>query len=44
MSDLHSCTTLLLGNVYQFQATQPERQGAMLDLISQVVTRWCDHS
>ena len=44
MSDPHSDTTLLLGNVYQFQATQPERQGAMLELISQVVTRWCDHA
>jgi hypothetical protein len=44
MSDPHSCTTLLLGNVYQFQATQPERQVAMLEMISQVVTRWCYHA
>ena len=44
MSDPHSDTTLLLGNVYQFQATQPERQVAMLELISQVVTRWKDHA
>ena len=44
MSDPRSDTTLLLGNVYQFQATQPERQAAMLELISRVVTRWSDHA
>jgi ribonuclease HI len=44
MSDPRSDTTLLLGNVYQFQASQPERQAAMLELISRVITRWSDHS
>ena len=44
MSDPRSDTTLLLGNVYQFQASQPERQAAMLELISQVITRWSDHA
>ena len=44
MSDPRSDTTLLLGNVYQFQASQPERQVAMLDLISRVIARWGDHA
>ena len=44
MSDPRSDTTLLLGNVYQFQASQPERQAAMLELISRVVTRWSEHA
>ncbi len=44
MSDPRSDTTLLLGNVYQCQASQPENQGGMLELISQVLTRWSDHA
>ena len=44
MSDPRSDTTLLLGNVYQFQASQPERQAAMLELISRVIARWSDHA
>jgi hypothetical protein len=44
MSDPRSDTTLLLGNVYQFQASQPERQAAMLELISRVILRWSDHA
>ena len=43
MSDPRSDATLLLGNVYQFQATQPEKQQAMLELISRVIARWSDH-
>jgi hypothetical protein len=35
-----SDTALLLGNVYQFQASQPGRQAAMLELISRVIARW----
>jgi hypothetical protein len=42
MADPQSDTTLLLGNVYQFQASQPGRQAAMLELISRVITRWSD--
>ncbi len=42
MSDPHPGTASLLGNVYQFQATPPERPGAMLELIRQAVTRRCD--
>ncbi len=46
MSDPRSDTTLLLGNVYQWQASQPAMQVAMLQLISQVITRcqWSDHA
>jgi len=44
MSDPRSDTTFLLGNVYQFQASQPERQAAMLELISRVIARWSDHA
>ena len=43
MSDPRSDTTLLLGNVYQYQASQPDSQLAMLELIAQVLTRWGDH-
>ena len=43
MSDPRSDTTLLLGNVYQYQASQPESQVAMLELISQVLARWNDN-
>jgi ribonuclease HI len=44
MSDPRSDTTLLLGNVYQFQATLPVQQKAMLELISRVIARWNDHA
>jgi endonuclease/exonuclease/phosphatase (EEP) superfamily protein YafD len=44
MSDPRSDTTLLLGNVYQYQAAQPEQQEAMLELISLVMERWSDHT
>ena len=39
VSDPQSDTTLLLGNIYQFQATQPDRQAAMLELTSRVIVR-----
>jgi len=32
--------SLLLVNVYQYQADQPEQQAALLSLISSVVQRW----
>jgi hypothetical protein len=44
MSDLRSDATLLLGNVFQFQATLPVQQKAMLELISRVIARWSDHA
>jgi hypothetical protein len=44
ISDPRSDTSLLLGNVYQFQASQQENQMAMLDLIRQVLTRWSEHA
>ena len=44
MSDPRTDVTLLLGNVYQFQAAQPEKQKAMLELISRVIDRWCGHA
>ena len=44
MSDPRTDDTLLLGNVYQFQAAQPEKQKALLELISRVIDRWCGHA
>ena len=44
MSDPRSDATLLLGNVYQFQAAQPEQQEALLKLTSRVIERWSDHA
>jgi hypothetical protein len=39
MSEPHSDTTLLLGNLYQYQASQPAKQ-KMLELVGRVVDRW----
>jgi len=36
--------SLLLVNVYQYQADQPEQQAALLSLISSVVQRWGSQS
>ena len=44
MSDPQSDTTILLGNVYQFQASRPVQQAAMLELARLVIARWSDHS
>jgi hypothetical protein len=44
MLDPQSDTMLLLDNVYQWQASRQARQVAMLELISQVITRWSDHA
>ena len=44
MSDPRSDTTILLGNVYQFQASRPEQQAAMLELARLVIARWSAHS
>jgi hypothetical protein len=44
MSDPRSDTTILLGNVYQFQASRPVQQAAMLELARLVIARWSDHS
>ncbi len=35
---------ILVGNVYHYQAAQPERQKAMLEVISRVLARWKDHT
>jgi hypothetical protein len=40
MSEPRSDTTLLLGNLYQYQASQPAKQKAMLELVGRVVDRW----
>ena len=40
MSEPRTDTTLLIGNTYQFQASQPAKQKAMLELIGRVVDRW----
>ena len=42
MSDPRSDTTVLLGNLYQFQASQPAQQKAMLGLVERVLDRWTD--
>ena len=44
MSDPRSDTSILLGNVYQFQASRPVQQAAMLELARLVIARWSDHS
>ncbi len=44
MSDPRSDATLLLGNVYQLQAAQPEQQEALLKLTGRVIERWSDHA
>jgi hypothetical protein len=44
LSDPRSDTTVLLGNVYQFQASQPVQQAAMLELARLVIMRWSDYS
>ena len=44
MSDPRSDITILLGNVYQFQASRPEQQAAMLELARLVIARWSAHS
>ena len=36
--------SLLLANVYQYQASQPEQQAALLTLIHRVVERWSSHA
>ena len=36
--------SLLLANVYQYQASQPEQQAALLTLIQRVVERWSSHA
>ena len=36
--------SLLLVNVYQYQADQPEQQAALLSLISSVAQRWSSQS
>ena len=38
--DLHSEALLLVGNIYQAQASQPEQQDVLLNLISRVIERW----
>ena len=38
--DPHLEVSLLVGNVYQVQASQPEQQDALLNLISRVIERW----
>jgi hypothetical protein len=43
MSDPQTDVTILMGNIYRFQATQPERQAAMLEMIGKVLARWKDH-
>ena len=40
ITEPRSDITLLLGNTYQFQASQPAKQEAMLGLVSRVVERW----
>jgi len=40
MSEPRTDTTLLIGNTYQFQASLPAQQQAMLELIGRVVDRW----
>ena len=42
--DPHSQVALLIGNVYQAQATQPEQQDALLALTGSVIQRWSDQS
>jgi hypothetical protein len=37
MSDPLTDVTILVGNINQFQATQPERQAAMLEMIGRVL-------
>jgi hypothetical protein len=44
MSDPRTNVTILVGNIYQFQATQPERQAAMLEMIGRVLARWRDNT
>jgi hypothetical protein len=44
MTDPRTDVTILVGNIYQYQATQPERQAAMLEVISRVLARWRDHT
>ena len=44
LSDPAGQTTILLGNVHNYQADQPLRQAAMLELIRQVVARWAPQS
>ena len=38
--DQHLEVSLLVGNVYQVQALQPEQQDTLLNLISRVIERW----
>ena len=42
--DPHSKASLLVGNVYQPQASQSEQQEALLNLISRVIERWSGQS
>jgi hypothetical protein len=44
MSDPPTNVTILVGNIYQFQATKPERQAAMLQMIGRVLARWRDNT
>ncbi len=41
---LRTDVTILVGNIYQFQATLPERQAAMLEMIGRVLARRKDHT
>ncbi len=44
VTDPRTDVTILVGNIYQYQATQPERQAAMLEMVSRVLARWKDHT
>jgi hypothetical protein len=44
LSDPAGQTSILLGNVHNYQASQPSRQTAMLELIRRVVERWAPQS